>query len=378
VSLTGDDRLQRDFSYEWASGAVVPVISVVLAVVVGGLVVLVTGHNPVNAYWQLLLGAFGSRYSISETIIAAIPLMLAGLAVAFAFRAGLFNIGAEGQIFVGALLSAYVGYKVNAPGIVLIPLALGAGALAGGLWGALAGVLKAWRGAHEVITTMMLNYTAIALSQYLLESSPSGKPGPMAQTFQPGNPETPPMNTQLPIIIPDSLVHNGRLHAGLFVALAAGGLFYFILWRTSLGYKIRAVGLNQKAAAYAGINVGWTISISMFIAGAFAGLAGMVSTFGLAPYQLTDSFSPGYGFDAIAVALLGKNTVLGVIAASVLFGAFEYGGGIMQANTGISSRLIVILQGLVILFIGADALVRYLAQRGVVRLPRWQRQEVAA
>lgn len=378
MSLVAQDRLERDFSYEWASGPVASILAVVLAIIVGGLVILFAGSNPFNAYWQLFQGAFGGLWNVSETIVAAIPLMLAGLAVAFAFRAGLFNIGAEGQLFMGAIFSAFVGYKLNLPGIILIPIALIAGALGGALWAGIAGVLKAWRGAHEVITTMMLNYTAFAISDYLLESTPSGQPGPMAQTLLPGNPETPPMNANLPIIVPNSLIPNGRLNAGLLVALVAGLIFWFVLWHTTLGYKIRAVGLNQKAAAYAGISVSWHIIIAMLFAGAFAGLGGMVAIFGLAPYQLTQSFSPGYGFNAIAVALLGKNTAVGVILAALLFGAFDHGGSIMQANAGISSHLVDILQGLIILFIAADAVMRWLARRGLVVLPRYRREEVAA
>lgn len=378
MSLVAQDRLERNFSYEWASGPVASILAVLLAIIVGGLVILFAGSNPFNAYWQLFQGAFGGLWNVSETIVAAIPLMLAGLAVAFAFRAGLFNIGAEGQLFMGAIFSAFVGYKLNLPGIILIPIALAAGALGGAIWAGIAGVLKAWRGAHEVITTMMLNYTAYAISDYLLESTPSGQPGPMAQTLVPGNPETPPMNANLPVIVPNSLIPNGRLHAGLLVALAAGLVFWFILWHTTLGYRIRAVGLNQKAAAYAGISVSWNIIIAMLFAGAFAGLGGMVAIFGLAPYQLTQSFSPGYGFNAIAVALLGKNTAVGVILAALLFGAFEHGGDIMQANAGISSHLVDILQGLIILFIAADAVLRWLARRGLVVLPRYRQEKVAA
>lgn len=374
MGLVGDDRIERNFTYEWASGALIPVLSVVLALIIGALVVLAAGDNPLNAYAQLAKGAFGSLSDIAETLIAAIPLMFTGLAVAFAFRAGMFNIGAEGQLYIGAILSAWVGYKLNVPGIILIPLALIAGALGGALWAGIAGALKAWRGAHEVITTMMLNYIAIDISHFLLESNPNtGQPGPMSQTIQVGNPETPPMNAHLPGILPGT-----RLHAGLIVALLMAVVMWFILWRTTLGYRIRAVGLNQKAAAYAGIHVGWSLVIAMLIAGAFAGLAGMVSVFGVSPYQLTDSFSPGYGFDAIAVALLGKTTPVGVILAAILFGALAHGAGLMQSSAGISSHLVEIVQGLIIFFIGADAIVRYLARRGMVRLPRFQQEEKAA
>jgi simple sugar transport system permease protein len=373
-----EDTIQRHFSYEWASGAIIPVMAVVLALIIGALIVRISGSDPWNAYSQLFNGAFGSAYNISETLVAAIPLILAGLSVAFAFRAGLFNIGAQGQILIAALLSAWVGYSLNLPGVILIPLALIAGVLGGATAAGLAGLLKAWRGAHEVITTIMMNYIALYLSQYLLESTPLGTPGPMQQHAQPGFPGTPPMNASLPVIVPNSWVANGRLHAGLIIALVAALLFWFVLWRTTLGYKLRAVGLNPKAAAYGGVNVGWNIVLAMLIAGAFAGLAAVVSLFGTEYRSLTDSFLPTAGFDAIAVALLGRNTAPGVILGAILFGAFEHGGALMQSSAGISSHLIEILQGLIIFFIGADALVRYLARHGVIHLPRLQRKEAVA
>src|SRR5450759_892703 len=210
---------------------------------------------------------------MTETIIAALPLMLTGLAVAFAFRAGLFNIGGEGQLYIGAIASTYVGYKLNLNPVLLIAIAILAAALGGAVWAGIGGLLKAWRGAHEVITTMMLNYVAIAVIGYLLESTPSGKPGPMQSPTASGNPTSSPVNAHFPVIVPSSWIPNDRLSAGLFVAFAAALVFWFILWRSTLGYKIRAVGLNQKAAAYAGINVGLILVVSMLIAGAFAGMA---------------------------------------------------------------------------------------------------------
>lgn len=376
--IAADGELQRNFAYEWSSGALIPILSVVLAMLIGGVVVLATGSNPVNAYSQLAQGAFGSPYNVSETLVSAIPYMLTGLAVAFAFRAGLFNIGAEGQLYLGAIISSWIGFSFNYPAYILIPLALAGGAAGGALWGGIVGALKAWRGAHEVITTIMLNYTAIQLSRYLIEPAPSGKPGPFEQVNILGSPEAHQVNASLPVIVPNSLVQNGRLHAGLFVALACAILFWFILWRTTLGYKLRAVGHNPKAAAYAGIHVGWNTFLAMAIAGSFAGLAGMVSLYGLAPYRLTDTFSPGYGFQAIAVALLGKNTASGTIAAAILFGALDHGGTLMQANAGVSLHLVEILQGLIIFFIGADAIVRYLVRRSLISLPLWQRKRAVA
>lgn len=382
MSLVADDqRLERDFTYQWVSGLTglaIPVGSVVLAVIVGAIVVLIAGSNPLNAYWQLAQGAFGSTYNISETLIAAIPYMLTGLAVAFAFRAGLFNIGGEGQLYVGAIVSAWIGFTLNWPGYVLIPLAILGGIAGGGIWGGIVGLLKAWRGAHEVITTIMLNYTAIALSHYLVEPSQSGSLGPFTAPNILGSPIARAENAHLPIIVPNSLVPNGRLHAGLFIALGCALVFWFLLWRTTMGYKIRAVGLNPKAAAYSGINVGWNIFLAMFIAGAFAGLAGMVNLYGLAPYRFTDTFSAGYGFQAIAVALLGKNTAIGVVLAAILFGALDNGATLMQANANVSYHLVEIVEGLIIFFVGADAIIRALARRGIVILPRWQRTEVSA
>jgi simple sugar transport system permease protein len=214
---------------------------------------------------------------------------------------------------------------------------------------------------------MMLNFIAINLEHYMLESSPAtGQPGPMAQHFVVGNPETLPMNAHLPVIIPNSMIPNGRLHAGLLIALFMAVVFWFLLWRTSLGYKIRAVGLSPKAAAYAGINVGGNIILAMLIAGAFAGLAGMVGLYGVAPYQLTD-VSTGIGFSAIAVALLGRNNAVGTIAGAILFGAFQHGGSLMQVNANISIHLIDILQGLIIFFVGAELIVRRLYMAGSVR-----------
>ncbi|HLJ67843.1 MAG TPA: ABC transporter permease [Chloroflexota bacterium] len=379
MGLVGtDERLESNFTVEFAQGILVPILSVALAVVIGGIVILVTGGNPLDAYSQLVQGAFGGAYNISETLVSAIPLMLTGMAVAFAFRTGLFNIGAEGQLYMGAIISSWVGFSFNYPPIVLIPLGLLAGAAGGALWGGIAGTLKAWRGAHEVITTMMLNYVAILLSHFLIEPSPSGKFGPFQQPNSLGEPVARAVNAHLPVIVPSALVPNARLSAALIVALACGVLFWFVLWRTSIGYKLRAVGLNPRAAEYAGINVGWATILAMLIAGALAGLGGMVTIYGLAPYRLTDTFSPGYGFEAIAVALLGKNTATGAILAAVLFGAIEHGSLIMQTNSGVSYHLTEVLEGLIIFFIGADALVRWLAGRGVVNLPLWQRKKEAA
>jgi simple sugar transport system permease protein len=285
--------------------------------------------------------------------------MFAAFAVAFAFRGGLFNIGAEGQLYAGAIASTYFGYSLGWPGWILLPFCIIISLLAGALWGLLPGVLKAYRGAHEVITTMMLNYIALNLMHYLLINSITGAPGPM-QGNLPGNPISPTVNVRFPIIVPHAWVPNADLSAAFLLALFCGLIFWFLMSRTTLGYAVRATGFNIKAARYAGINVNRTIVLTMVISGAFAGIAGCAYVFSVGG-QMADTFDNyTYGFDAIAVALLGKNTAIGAILAAILFGALNHGGTTMQATAGIDTHIISIIQGLIIFLVGAEALVRYL------------------
>jgi ABC-type uncharacterized transport system permease subunit len=386
--MVAQERLVRGFSYQRVGGALVPALAIILAIVIGGIVVGIAQQSvsaPLSGYWQLLKGAFGTPYDLSETLVAAIPLMFAAFAMAFAFRGGLFNIGAEGQLYAGAIVSTFVGYTLHWPGWLLLPVVVLISMLGGAAWAAVPGILKAWRGAHEVITTMMLNYIALDLMHYLLESNSAGQPGPMEITTVIGTPESPTVNALFPVIVPRSLVPNDRLSAVLLLALAAGVVFWFLLWRTTLGYTVRAVGFNRKAATYAGMNVPRTIIVTMLISGAFAGLSGMSVVFGIQG-QLVDNFDDfTYGFNAIAVALLGRNTAVGSVLAAILFGALEHGGAGMQANAGINANLVSIIEGLIIFFIGADALVRSLARRGVIifrrpgpKAPEPEPEEVAA
>ncbi len=339
-----------------------PVLAVVLAIIVGGVVVLVSGSNPITAYQQMLVGAVGSPFDISETFISSIPLILAAYAVSFAFRCGLFNIGAEGQLYMGAIASTWLATTFpNWPGIVLIILCIVAAMIAGGAWAGIAGWLKAKTGAHEVITTMMLSYVAIDISHWLLEA------GPMTPSNAYGTPESGPIPPQaaFPIILPSWILPNARLNASLFLTILAGVVFAWILWRTPLGYEIRAVGFNPKAAAYGGINVARRLVVAMVIAGAFAGLAGMVPVW--VQMRLYDSFSPGYGYEAIAVALVGRNSAIGIFLAGLLYGAMIHGSVAMQANANISGFLVQILQALVLFFVGAELLIRWLLRRGGLR-----------
>jgi general nucleoside transport system permease protein len=337
---------------------------VLFAFVVGGLLVAVTGANPIDAYRGLVCGVGilcgggeNPPLQISTTVVYLTPLITAGVAVAIPFRAGLFNIGAEGQLLVGTVAAAVVGIKLGSlPGLLLVPMCLIAGMLAGAAWAGIAGVLKATVGAHEVVTTIMLNYVAQWLIRYLIVGGPLQAPG----AFSASSPISP--SARLPTFFPasNSLIVFGlpssvyRVHTGLIIALAAAAVFAFLLWRTSLGYEIRAVGQSQKAARYAGVSVPRTIIVTMLIAGAFSGLAGAIQITGV-DHQMTDKyFNDTTGFDAIAVALLGLGSATGIVLAAILFGALHTGGAVMQSDAGLSSNLVLVLQALILFSIAAN------------------------
>ncbi len=358
-------------------GMAVPIGSVVFAFLVGGLIVAATGGDPFSAYTGLLCGGFGvacangenTALQISTTIVFFTPLIMTGVAVALPFRAGLFNIGAEGQLLAGSVACTVIGVKFSSlPAPILLPMVLVGGTLAGAAWAGIAGVLKATVGAHEVVTTIMLNYVAQWLVRFLIVGGPLQLPNGFSVSSPIG------AGARLPTFLPNdnNLIIFGlpagvyRVHTGLLIALAALALFAFFLWRTSLGYEIRAVGQSQRAARYAGINVPRTIIVTMLIAGAFSGLAGAIEIAGV-DHNLSDKFfNDTTGFDAIAVALLGLGSAVGILLASILFGALHAGGSVMQADAGISSSLVQILQALILFSIAANFL---RALRG--RLPRF-------
>lgn len=342
-----------------------PLGSVVLAFVLGGVIVAATGGNPITAYAALLCGGFGfictqgenPALEISNTIVFIIPLITTGVAVALPFRAGLFNIGAEGQLLAGAIACTAIGIKLSSwPAPALLPLVLIGGMVAGALWAGVAGVLKATVGAHEVVTTIMMNYVAQWLLRFLIIGGPL--------QLAPGTSKSLPIGAgaRLATLLPNSnsLIIFGlpssvyRVHTGLLISLAAAAVFAFLLWRTSLGYEIRAVGQSQKAARYAGVSVRRTIIVTMLIAGAFSGLAGAVEIAGV-DHNLTDKyFTDTTGFDAIAVALLGLGSAVGIVFAAILFGALHAGGSVMQADANISGNLVYILQALILFSIAAN------------------------
>jgi general nucleoside transport system permease protein len=333
----------------------VPIFAVLIALALGGATMLATGVDVATigkSFTALLSGSLGSTSALSETLTAAAPVTLAALGVALGFRAGLFNIGAEGQLLIGGMAAVIVGFAI--PGLhaaIHLPLALLAAALAGALWGSIAGWLKATTGAHEVITTIMLNLIAMRLVDYLLRSPLIQRPGradPISQSVL--------SSAELPRLL-TWIEPNLRLHAGFLLAIIVVAFVYWLLFRSTLGFEFRSAGLSPDAARYAGMRAGLIVVVVMALAGALAGLAGANQILGVLG-RASPGFSGGIGFDAIAVALLGRSHPLGVLFAGLLFGALEAGGRQMQVSAGVSIDLISIIQALIIVFIAAPMLIR--------------------
>lgn len=336
----------------------VPLLAILTAIILGGLIILLVGGDPFAAYGGLIQGAFGSAKGLSETAVWATPYIFAGLAVAVAFKGGLFNIGAEGQLALGAVAAALVGYalpqwlNLDLPAYIHVPLAVGIGMLAGAIWAAIPGALKAYTGGHEVINTIMMNYIALNMTSYLL-NGPMKDPNPLNLSAR--TPEIA-ASSRIPLLFGNS---DLRIHWGFILAILISALIWWILWKTTLGFEIRTVGTNPDAAKYAGINVKRTIIITMAISGALAGLAGVIEVTAL-NYRHELGFAIGYGFDAIAIALLGKTHPFGVVLASILFGAMRNGGTRMQFLTQIPVDIISVIQALMLLFVAADLIIRFI------------------
>ncbi len=320
-------------------------VAVLLALVIGAILIAASGYSVVDAYANLFDGAFGSIYNLANTLMMATPLLFTGLSVAVAFQCGLFNVGAEGQLYVGGLASAVVVLVLGpaVPGVVRVLLALVAGALAGAVLAAGPGYMKARLGAHEVITTIMLNYVGVFLTTFLVKTYLK-EPGPVDQT------PLLPVGARLPELIPGT-----RVSWGIVLGVAAVMAVDYILRRTSVGYEIQAVGRNAAAAEYAGVNVPGRIVLAMVMSGAIAGLAGSSVVMGTL-YRFITNFSPGYGFTGIAVAVLARNKPWGVLPAALLFGMLQSGGMSMQLFARIPADLMTLVQGIVILFVAAPAL----------------------
>jgi ABC-type uncharacterized transport system permease subunit len=347
-----------------------PVFAVILAMIAGAIVILITWPdktvdpvtNIFHAYSALFTGSYGSLASISDTLVTVTPLIFASISVAIAFRAGLFNIGAAGQLAVGAMAADMIGLTFTSwPSWVLIPTMLLASILAGAIWGGIAGFLKAWRGAHEVVTTIMLNWIAFYGTDYLINSAPFAAPLGTTETVA-----LPPNATLPPVVgVYNQIFGNGqqlldtftyKVDVSIFFALIALVIYWFIISRTTFGYEIRVIGQNPKAAKYAGIPTKRNTFLVMAIAGGFAGLAGSSILMGQPGYNLTAtafSILPT-GFDAIAVALIGQTTAIGILLASLLIGGLRSGSTAMQAIAHVDPNLVFIIEALVLFFIAAE------------------------
>ncbi len=344
-----------------------PLIAVLAAFVIGGIIIWVIGDNPFEVYRLLLSSAFGLYDALGNftfdnwgyTLFYATPLIFTGLAVAMAFKCGLLNIGAEGQLYIGAFAAAWVGITfAKLPAAALIPMAMLAAILAGGVWGAVPGFLKARFGSHEVINTIMLNFVAIGLVSYLTQNFYKAQGDPIMQTTPIADQAhlarfhtlLAPLGVDFPKRIP--------LNISFLLALIACFLVWIFLWRTKWGYEIRAVGSNPSAAEYGGISVRKQIVLAMALSGALAGMVGSNEVLGYR-YRYYHDFSPGYGFAGIAVALLGRNHPVGVVLAAILFGALNRGGLFVDIFTDrVSKDLVQVLQAIIILFVAMEALFR--------------------
>lgn len=349
---------------------IMPLLGIFTALLLGALIILISGFDPISAYVGLWNGAFGNLERLNGTLEATTPYIFTTLAVIFSFRAGLFNIGAEGQLKIGAITAAWVG--INVAGLspfIGIPLTILAGMLAGALWGALPGALKAFSGAHEVITTIMLNYIASYITGYLVGAQGPLRGTQLTTTNQISN------DARIATIIGfDAQTASGStntpLHYGFFIAILAIAIIFWILWKTPFGFEIRTVGLNPSAARYAGISVSRTIIIVMAVSGLLAGLAGTLEVMAnpSVGYRFSQSLGAGYGFNSIAIALLAKNSPLAAFPAALLFAALQSGAGKMQfdavslAGDGrqLPGDLINIVQALVIIFVAADQVLRWM------------------
>ena len=338
-----------------------PLLATLAALGVGAVMLQLLGANPVQAYSALLNGAFGSQNAVADTIVRATPLLLVALGICIAFRAGVINIGGEGQLVAGAILATLIGLKMpDAPGIVIIPLALIAGFVGGAIWGGIPGILKAYYNVNEILSTIMLNIIAVQGMNYLLRE-PMIDPAQMEVSSRIPQTARLAQAFDLPRWIPT------RLHLGALIAVILAFVVYIFLWRTTAGYRIRAVGLNPEASRYAGIRVKRNIVLALLLSGAFAGLAGAVQVYGVHHRMFTDGSLAGFtgsaGFNGIVVALFGKLNPIGAIPASFIFGALIVGANSLQRAMQVPAALITALNGLVVVFVvSSDIFSRRLAR----------------
>jgi len=351
----------KRFKVSQIMDGLLPVFATLAALAVGAVMLLALGANPIKAYAALIEGAFGSQNNLAETAVKAVPLLLVGLGICISFRANVINIGGEGQMIIGAIFGTVIGLALSgAPGWLVIPLALLAGFGGGALWGAIPGALKAYFNVNEILSTVMMNAIAVQIMNYLLR-------GPLIDPAQAELaskiPQTAPLDVafRLPRLVPT------RLHLGAALAIALAILVYILLWRTTLGYRIRAVGQNPDASRYGGIRVRRQIVIALLLSGAFAGLAGVIQVYGLNYRMITDGSATGFtgsaGFNGIVAALFGQLHPIGTIPASFFFGALLVGANKLQRVMQVPSAFIIGLNGLVVVFVVSSDIWRRRRQR---------------
>lgn len=325
----------------------VPIVSVLVALLLGSILLLFIKVNPLEAYRYLIFANFSNFYNLAEVFVKATPIILTGLAFTFAFRTGLFNIGGEGQMFAGAIAAVFVGLKTgHLSPIITIPLCLIAAMLAGAVWGIIPGILKGVFGSSEIIVTIMFNYVALYLVSFVVDRPLREASGFYPQTDLIGK------NAFLPYIIPKT-----RLHIGFIVAALLVFIVYLILWKTPFGFRLRAVGFNPDGAEYSGIDIKRNIIISLAISGALAGVAGFTEINGI-HHRLLDNFSRNVGFDGIAAALLGSANPLGVFVSALLLGMLQTGANAMQRGVGVPANIVSIIQALIIILVLAGNMLK--------------------
>jgi general nucleoside transport system permease protein len=344
------ERLRKPFTWDLTT-MVPPVLAVVVSLLMGGVVILFVGENPFTAYGAMLMGAVGDADAITSTLARQIPFLLTGLSYAVAFQAGLINLGTEGQLYLGALVAGMVGYMINLPAILMIPTVLLAGALAGGMWGWVAGWLRAKFGISEFLTTLMMNYIATLFTSWAVN-----------YPFKDRTPESKGMIAQTQKMVDSArlgdLWPGTRLHWGYVIAMLLVVALWYFLMRTRRGYEFRMHGANPLFAEYGGVDKGAVVRQALFMAGGLSGIAGAIEVMGV-HYKFVDLFSPGYGFDGISAAILGNSTPLGTWVASLLFSALRTGAMGMDRNTAVPFELRNVVQATVIFFIASNLFINY-------------------
>lgn len=329
-------------------------LSILMGLLVGALIIKISGYSPLEAYRLMLEGIFSKPKYIARTVIRVTPLILTGLSVAFAFRTGLFNIGVEGQFIIGALTAGLLGYFLKLPAIIHIPIVFIGAIIAAALWGAIAGYIKAKFGAHEVIVTIMLNWIGLYLSNYIVS---------MEAVKRSGTESSHDIHESARISIHwlKSIVGPAKVNWGILIAIIITGIISYILFKTTIGYELRAVGFNKDAAQYGGINVAGNTILSMAIAGGLGGAAGALHVMGVSYHVSVLAAMEGYGFNGMAVSLIGNNSPLGVIFSAFLFGGISYGGGKMQV-IGVPTEVINIVIGSIVFFIATYRMFKLVIQ----------------